>query len=45
MTNGVLSKRAKAFAGKPMPANVAVTALNENLYTALLPADTRTGSS
>jgi diguanylate cyclase (GGDEF)-like protein len=29
--------------GKPMPANVAVTALNENLYTALLPADTRTG--
>jgi len=30
--------------GKPMPANVAVTALNENLYTALLPADTRTGT-
>jgi diguanylate cyclase (GGDEF)-like protein len=29
--------------GKPMPANVAVTALKENLYTALLPADTRTG--
>jgi len=29
--------------GKPMPANVAVTALTENLYTALLPADTRTG--
>jgi hypothetical protein len=26
-----------------MPANVAVTALKENLYTALLPADTRTG--
>ena len=29
--------------GKPMPANVAATALKENLYTALLPADTRTG--
>jgi len=29
--------------GKPMPANVAVTALKENLYTALLPADTHTG--
>ena len=31
--------------GKPMPANVAVTALKENLYTALLPADHRTGKS
>ena len=31
--------------GKPMPANVAVTALKENLYTALLPADTRSGKS
>jgi diguanylate cyclase (GGDEF)-like protein len=31
--------------GKPMPANVAVTALKENLYTALLPADPRTGKS
>jgi len=28
-----------------MPANVAVTALKENLYTALLPADHRTGKS
>jgi EAL domain-containing protein (putative c-di-GMP-specific phosphodiesterase class I) len=31
--------------GKPMPANVAVTALKENLYTALLPVDHRTGKS
>jgi diguanylate cyclase (GGDEF)-like protein len=31
--------------GKPMPAHVAVTALKENLYTALLPADHRTGKS
>ena len=28
--------------GKPMPANVAVAALKENLYTALLPSETRT---
>jgi len=28
--------------GKPMPANVALAALKENLYTALLPLDTRT---
>ncbi|MBQ5949835.1 bifunctional diguanylate cyclase/phosphodiesterase [Massilia sp. ST3] len=28
--------------GKPMPANVALAALKENLYTALLPAETRT---
>jgi EAL domain-containing protein (putative c-di-GMP-specific phosphodiesterase class I) len=31
--------------GKPMPANVAFTALKENLYTALLPVDHRTGKS
>jgi diguanylate cyclase (GGDEF)-like protein len=31
--------------GKPMPANVAIAALNENLYTALLPTDTRLGDS
>ncbi|MGH8852925.1 MAG: putative bifunctional diguanylate cyclase/phosphodiesterase [Telluria sp.] len=29
--------------GKPMPAHVALAALKENLYTELLPADTRTG--
>jgi len=27
--------------GKPMPAHVAMTALKENLYTELLPADFR----
>jgi len=31
--------------GKPMPANVALAALKENLYTALLPLDTRTVKS
>jgi diguanylate cyclase (GGDEF)-like protein len=29
--------------GKPMPANVALAALKENLYTALLPTDQRAG--
>lgn len=31
--------------GKPMPANVAAAALRENLYTALLPAETRMAKS
>ncbi|OON64658.1 histidine kinase [Massilia sp. KIM] len=31
--------------GKPMPANVALAALKENLYTALLPHENRTGTS